>query len=595
MDQRALDELPGVEPPARPEQLNRRGERLGAASAAATLALFVLFVLWFRPGEVQWGVDALWLGALVLWGLTVRHLAALRRLGGPRLPVWPRGRELWLPALLLAMFAAGWLPFYDNWRWAYTGDSIAWFSTAAGAAINGLHQNLLSVHGVDDNFTYPHSLGFNALLFAFGPTLFWHRVGKLIVSCLSLATIYLFFATTIGRYWAAAVLVGTATNYAWLWFSYVSYGHIDSHIFYFLTLLVALRIWQAPDQLAAWMVCGLIGGLSLFFTQTAWSAVAAAGLVLGGLALTTGRTTAAAVYAASFMLAGCPVLVQFADLLQMTTRQTASVYQWDYLVRIFTTILKLPYQSPHYHIGVFGAILRWPLGELYVPGAALAALGALPAVRRWLRLPAVAPLLLGMLLWDAVLMTLTNGGYGTPSTKRTYNLTPLQVFLSLLPAYVAYQWTARWLWARRALAALVVVALGVYAAANFLLIAHPAKGIYGINVYDGLIELRQRHPQRRVVLLSSREDFTRVLAPEGFFGQEYELAGRLTVELSFEPAVVAAACEQRLVICYEPNADRSRFEPLLQRYGEVLKPFELLNSVEMVCYECVQEPALAGR
>ena len=191
------------------------------------------------------------------------------RRGG--LTVWstPAGwRDLFPIAVILPVFIAAWLPFYDNWRWAYTGDSLAWFTVASGVARSGLTRNLLSVHGVDDHFTCIHSLAFNSLMFLVAPSLLWHRVGKLIVSCLSLASMYAFFTLMLGRWWAAAVVVATATNYVWLWFSYISYGHIDSHIFYFLTLLLATLVWRHPEDLGHWMWCGLVGGFALFFTQT---------------------------------------------------------------------------------------------------------------------------------------------------------------------------------------------------------------------------------------------------------------------------------------------------------------------------------------
>ncbi|HUI27466.1 MAG TPA: hypothetical protein VL403_15395 [Candidatus Kryptonia bacterium] len=561
---------------------------VAVAGIVAAWTLFALFAFEFQPWVVAWGVDGLWLGAIVTFAF------AIRRLSGSLLPVHPRLRDVLLPAVLLAVFAVCWLPFYDNWRWAYTGDSLAWFATAAGAVQDGLKQNLLSVHGVDDNFTYLHSLAFNALLFVFGPTLFWHRVGKLIVSCLSLAMIYTYFTATIGRRWAAAIVCCLMTNYVWLWFSYVSYGHIDSHIFYFGTLMLATLIWQHPDHLGAWLLCGIVGGLSLFFTQTAWSAVAAAGLVLGVFALATRRVRALVVYAMAFLLAGSPVLMQLEGLLTMTARQAGSQYQWDYLVRIFTTILRLPFDSPLYHIGIYGAYLRWPLGGWYVAGAVLAALGVLPPLRRFLRVPTVAPMLLGMLLWDTLLMTLTNGGYGLPSSKRTYNLLPLQVFLALLPAYVAVQWLDRWAWLRRAAVAVLCAGIATYGANNLSLLMHPEPAVYGVNLLDGLIELRQRFPERRVLLLTTREEYPRILTPDSFFQQAYKLLDQTTIETTFDAAAIERTCSEQMVLCYEPNADRERFDPLRERYESVLRRFPLLNATELVCYECVRALAAAS-
>src|SRR5262249_22643618 len=150
-------------------------------------------------------------------------------------------------------------------------------------------------------------------------------------------------------------------------------------------------------------------------------------------ALGTRRVGGLVVYALSFLLAGTPIILQLSDFLQMTTHQARSVYEWDYLVGTFTTILLLPFKWEYYTTGGQGAFLRWPLGPLYLVGVVLAGLAVVPRVRRALRAPPVAAVLFGLLLWDTVLMTLTNNGYGVPSTKRVFSLIPIQVFLSLLP------------------------------------------------------------------------------------------------------------------------------------------------------------------
>jgi hypothetical protein len=261
------------------------------------------------------------------------------------------------------------------------------------------------------------------------------------------------------------------------------------------------------------------------------------------------------------------------------------------LVGIFRTILRLPFDSPLYHIGVYGAYLRWPLGHWYVAGALLAALGVVAPLRRLLRLPACAPVLLALLLWDAVLMTLTNGGYGMPSSKRTYNLLPLQVFFALLPAYAIVQWLDRWAWARRIAVAALSGSIAIYAINNLSLIMHPEPAVYGVNLLDALIELRQRFPERRVLLLTTREDYPRILTPDSFFQQAYKLMDQVTVETTIDAAAIERTCREQMVTCYEPNTDRERFDPLYRQYESVLRRFPLLNTTELVCYECVRAVA----
>ena len=548
-----------------------------------------LFCEYFTPGADQRLVDGLWLLALGLWISEV--WASGGTLSRPRLAwadVWPIG------ALLLLLVIA-WLPFYNNWRWAYTGDSVAWFGVGASPAVHGLSQNILSLRGVDNNFTYLHGLAFNSLLFIFAPTLFWHRVGKLIVSCLSLATIYAYFTRMASRWWAAAVVLCMAVNYVWLWFSYVSYAHMDSYIFYFSTLLLGQMLWREPDRLGLWMLLGLIGGLSMFFTQTSWSAVLLVGLVLGGRALVQRRFAALVVYAVSFLLVVVPILLQFQDLLSMTTRQAKSIYEWDYLRGIFSAIMWLPYRSGINGLGVRGAFLRMPLGVLYLVGVPLALLVIVPPIRRALRLPVVVPLILGLLLWDAVLMTLTNNGYGQPSTKRCYALIPLQVFLALLPLYAVHAWLSGWKWLGRGVVAVTAAVMGAYAVANLLMIVYPTFALYGVNVFDAMIELRQRFPERPVVLFSSRAEIVKeLLRPDGFYSENYHLRDTLTSQHKFTPEALQTACSAHAIICYEPNPDAAAMEQMVGPVKETVHDFPILNANEVRCLECTTPAATTG-
>jgi hypothetical protein len=330
-------------------------------AAAVCLGVFLWF---FDDKRPQLLVDGLWVLAILLWGSEVWSRSARARLR-----LRPRSGDVWSIAAILATFIVAWLPFYDNWRWAYTGDSFGVFEYGYRLGRSGLTQNLLSVHGEEDSFTYLWGVAYGLPVLLFDPTFFWHRCGQLMMSCLSLAAIYIYFAVVLGRYWSAAIVISTAINYVWLWFSYVSYGKIDSFIFEFLTLAFATLIWRQPDWLIGWMLCGLIGGLSVFFTPTAWSAVAFVGLLLGAFALATRRVGAGVVYAVSFVLVALPVIIKLPWLLTMTANQTHQTMEWDYLRLTFSQVLLLPYHTNTYNIGIQGAWVRWPLGPLYVVGA----------------------------------------------------------------------------------------------------------------------------------------------------------------------------------------------------------------------------------
>ena len=550
------------------------------------LVSLALFLRYFDASQNQLLVDGLWVVALILWGMDVKA-----RGHGPLLGVRPRWADVWPILVILVIFTAAWLPFYDNWRWAFTGDSFGVFCSGYWLGKNGLKQNVLNVHGIDNAFTVLWGFAYNVLMVLFGPTLFWHRCGQLIMTCLALTSIYTFFTLVLGRYWSIAIVLATAINYVWLWFSYVSYGKIDSFVFYFLMFTGATLIWRRPERLGLWMLCGLTGGLSLFFTPTAWSAVILVGLGLGIFGLATGRVGALTVLGVSFVIMGLPVLLELPWFISMTRSQTGLVLEREYVERIFSTILLLPYESPLVGLGTQGAFLRWPLGPLYLAGLGLAALAVVPPLRRRLRVPTAAPVLLGVLLWDITLLSLTNKGYAQPSHKRAYNLIASQVFFALLPAYTLYAWSAWRRWARAATVALIVLALAVYAGANLRLMMYPPPQMYGLNVFDGVIELRQRFPEQRVFLITSREGLQQAFEADGVYQLAYHLLDNLTFEHTFADSTIEQICAQRALLCYEPAFDQERMQPLLDAHRDTLKRFALLNSVELVCYECTSNVA----
>jgi hypothetical protein len=200
--------------------------------------------------------------------------------------------------------------------------------------------------------------------------------------------------------------------------------------------------------------------------------------------------------------------------------------------------------------------------------------------------------LLALFLWEATLLTLTNKHYDGPSSKRAYDLIPLNIFFALLPAYVVYAWCASRRWLRRAAVVLVVAALTVYAGANLQLIISPAPGVYGFNVFDGLIEMRQRFADRHVFLLVSRPESLALADPTRLTQVAYRVADQLTTDPTFAETTIERACEQRALVCYEAviASDRERMRPLLDKYQGRLVRLPLLNSTQMYCYECVPAP-----
>lgn len=568
----------------------RREWFLSTLPGTGAVILLLAFAVLFRPAVPQLGVDLLWLSAVGLWILQVwvwqRQEEVIpygvRRAG--------QGRQVMRAAGPFAgfalIFSACWLPFYDNWRWAYTGDSLAWFEIAYATAANGPWQNLLSLLGVDGNFSYLHSLAFQFPQFLFEPGLFWHRVGKLIASLASLGAVYAFCRRTLGAGWGLAAVAAIATNHVWLWFSYVSYGHVDSHFFAFGSLLLVLYVAEWPDRRLRWAAWGLLAGLSVFFTQTAWTEVAAGAVALGWIAWRQGRPQGLVTAGATAFLVASPALLQWPRLLKMIGGQARPLFDPDYLWRIFRSILLLAYDSSIYDIGVQGPYLPAPLGVLYLAGLAICGLGLSARLRRVARLPRVASFLGVLLIVNVLLMTLTNNAYLEPSTKRTFHLVPYQVIVALLPLWVAAQWLpARRAW-RMAAATATAGCIAIYAWGGLRLILWPRPAVYGFNVFDGLIELRQRVPHRPVVLFSSRERFRDiVLGKDSVFARWYRLRDNTAVETEFTGDALRRACLRGALLCVEPNFDRDRFARMTAGVADRLRRYPLLASEEMWCYE----------
>lgn len=554
------------------------------------------FIATFDFSDKGWEPVGLWLGSLLGWGLFVYSCST-----HPLIGVRPRLRQFSPLLVVLPVFAAAWLLFYGNWRWAYTGDSFSVYGVGYYLAQTGLRMNPLSVHGIDNAFTYLWELTYNWPMYFLGPELIWHRVGQLIIACAALATIYAYFRTVVGNLWATVIIVATAMNYVWLWVTYVSYFKIDSNIFYFLALIWITLVWRHPERLGLWMMAGFTAGLSLFYTPSAWAGIMAVGLVLAAFGLLRRRFAAVLVAGVSFLIIAVPILIEIPHMSRMVQMQSIPIGPdrqmffpgFDYVWKIFREVLLAPYDSYIDKLGVSGPFFQVPLGHAYLIGLAIAFLSIAPLLRRKLRVPAVVPALLLLFLFDALFMALTNKGYGNVSHKRSYNLIPLQMFFAILPFYLVYTWGRTRRWWRYGVVGSTAAVMLFYGAMNVRAIMNPHNGMYGVNLFDGLIQLRQTHPRQKLFLFSSR-DLQETLSRDGLFQFAYGLMDNVTMTREFTDAEIERACAAGALVCYEPNFDMPRFDPLVAARGARLVKFEVVNSQELRCFECVSPGAGAG-
>lgn len=367
--------------------------------------------------------------------------------------------------------------------------------------------------------------------------------------------------------------------------SHLSWNHIDSFIFAYLALSAFTLIRRDPERRTRWLALGAVGGLSLFFTATAWAEVTACGVVIGIWALYRRKLAPLAVTGATFLMASLPMLLQLPHFLVAASTQSRIDWDWPYLSRIFRAIFWLPAGSQLSEIQFTGAVAVRPCGDLHLAGLSIAALSIVPWIRRRLRLPPAVVGLLFLFLAEVLLMALTNNLNASPSPKRTYHLIPLQVFFALLPLYTVAVAARAASFRYRAVTALAFLAVGAYAIVNASLLISPQR--FAGNLYDGLVQMRQRFPDRKVLVLSPQPWVgAEVGNPDAFINSVYHVADTIAVIDTIDEGVAAAACSAGTILCdYARPENQKQLERATA--GHRLRKVDLSQMVELECFECL--------
>ncbi|GIW39932.1 MAG: hypothetical protein KatS3mg076_0509 [Candidatus Binatia bacterium] len=512
--------------------------------SGASLLVFAYFLAFFDEARWQPSVDAAWLLGSLLW------LVAW----------WPPGEKsphgrLSHPWWFYALYVAALVPFGTNWRWSMTGDNLGWPLGGLHLAERGPFKSFLSLYGAD-NFGYLQMVLHNAFMHLVEPTLFWHRVGKVFVGVLALASVYAVFARLVSRPFGLLVAGASATTSIWIVYTYASVPFMDGIASGYAAIALGLWIEREPRSRRAWLLLGALSGFMLFLTPNGWYLAACVWAWLGWGVLRGRYEPRDFVLAASTgLLVATPVFVQWATgrgdrLFSLVENPN---WSWAKILRFFREALSLPFQSEIQSAGAFGPQLPPGFRWLFVPGVAAALVFGkyLPGGYRILALYAV----------QVVALVFSQGPYANVSVKRALHLIPMATYFAFLPFH-------RWLSSTK----VVLPVLAVWASFGISdVVFRMQPGRTGYTMLDGIIEAHQRFAPAEVCLYLTDDRFAGVLDPSHPVNRLYGLSPRVRRTKDLDPG----SCRE--VLCYSPQIDELALEEL--GYREV----RLLNSVELRC------------
>jgi len=519
------------------------GRRYAGYLAFAVLAATTAYVL-ARYDDAAWQPDVLaaWAAGNILW-------AAYWWRCGTRAP-----RAAHHPWWLYALYIACLLPFATNWRWALIADSLGWVTGGITAAELGHPaRNALSIHGMWSS-SYPQLLAHDLFMFLVRPTLFWHRVGQIIVGALSVMAIYRFASELVEREAAMAIAVCSMTVSIMITYTYSSYPLIDGIAVGYAALALSLSLWEHPSTWSAYLF-GAITGVATYTTVNAWPCVA-----LAWLALLVRRRSAVLLAALTAVAVAAPTLWQWRhDFAPMETVANPGATLQYTIVKALSfawTAILLPVSSPVQSAGAFGPQLPWGF-RWAAPLGVITALVFGP--RSWRRAVLVALLVFG---WYVAALSVTQGTYDTLSIKRAFHLIPLATLAA---------WALLWRvlpspkWAIPLVACWV--GFGVY---DVTMKVQPGR--FGYNFGDGLVEVHQRFPDQKIaILLPDAHAFW--LDPNEALQKLYGISPHLQRIRTLEEVGATGA----QVICYHAGLDSIDFD------AHGWRQIPLYNSLELRC------------
>lgn len=525
---------------------------LDAGSQARTLlalglcvVAYVYFVVYFRHQLWQPTVDLAWLVACAAW------VAAFWRRDASSAP------RLHQPYWFYALYVAALAPFASDWRWVMAGDNLSWPMFGIVIREEGLRQSLLTGNGPDNFAALPAHLQ-NVFMLLVEPTIFWHRLGKILIALGALAAIYTVFARLVRPSFGLLVAACASTCSVWIVYSYSSGMFINGLAMCFAILAVGLWVRRDLASRRAWLTFGWMAGLMLFMPPTGWVMTAFLWLWLGLASVIERHGVVNPLLAGvAAIIAGTPMMLQWSggEGGQVFTLVQNPDWSVEKVVRFLQQAVYFPFASALEDSGAFGPQLPWGFRWLFVPGLVLA-----PLLGR--RFPGARFV---FLLWALHVASLAfaQGPYAAVSVKRALVLIPFATYFAFI---LFHRFLER--------LPVVLLVIAVWASFGIYDVAARVKpGRTGYTLLDGAVEAHQRFAPATVCVYLPGDGRAQALLPNSMLDRLYGLHPRLKVVADAgDPA-----CGE--VLCYCSQAQCQRLD--LAALGYTPQP--MYNTVELAC------------
>ena len=143
----------------------------------------------------------------------------------------------------------------------------------------------------------------------------------------------------------------------------------------------------------------------------------------------------------------------------------------------------------------------------------------------------------------------------------------------------------RYAWGVVSLLLLAVFAV-TYTLASASLFVHPERFGFGGNVFDGIVQMRQRFPDRKVLVFAPQKNIKdEVDDPRALLNESYHVAETVSVTRTIDAGTVDAACAAHTILC-DHTLPQNREDLARAAAGHQLRHVDVFAVSELQCFEC---------